>query len=110
MLVKSKLIEQLAKKQPFIAVEEVHHLVNIVLETMAKTLCQGGRIEIRGFGTFAIRYHQARRARNPKTGQQFMTEPSYGIHFKVGKALRERVQTSRLQMLSSTEATDGSNE
>ncbi len=98
MTVKSQLIGQLAKKQPFIAVEEVHNLVNIVLETMIKTLCRGGRIEIRGFGSFAIRYHQARPARNPKTGEQLVTEPYDGVHFKPGKLLRERIAQSRTQV------------
>jgi len=49
MLVKSKLIEQLAKKQPFIAVEEVYNLVNILLETMTKTLCQVARLSHKTF-------------------------------------------------------------
>ena len=113
MIVKSQLIERLAKKQPFISLEEVHNLVNLVLETTTDTLRQGGRIEMRGFGAFSIRYHQARQARNPKTGEQLVTEPYDGVHFKPGKLLRERIAQARTQVeiqspLSTTDI-DGEN-
>ncbi len=74
MIVKSQLIEQLAKKQPFIEGTEVSSLVNLLLDTMTDALHQGGRIEVRGFGSFSLRIHKARKARNPKTGEKIVTQ------------------------------------
>ena len=95
MIVKSQLIEQLAKKQPFIEDTEVSSLVNLLLDTMTDALHQGGRIEVRGFGSFSLRIHKARKARNPKTGEKIVTEPHYIVHFKVGSTLRARLNQSR---------------
>ena len=58
---------------------------------MSATLSQGGRIEIRGFGSFALTYRSARLGRNPRTGGRVEVPAKYVAHFKAGKELRERV-------------------
>ena len=97
MIVKSQLIEQLAKKHATLTVPEIADMVQRMLTTMETTLCQGNRIEIRNFGSFSIRYHAVRRARNPKTGEKLMAKPRRGIHFKPGKWMRERINHARQQ-------------
>ena len=62
---------------------------------MSETLSSGGRIEIRGFGSFSLHHRTARKGRNPKTGDQVSLPPKFVPHFKPGKELRERVNTSR---------------
>ena len=54
-------------------------------------LLSGQRVEVRGFGSFVLRLRAARSVRNPKTGAVAHQKPSYVLHFKPGKALRERV-------------------
>ena len=66
-----------------------------MLAHMAEHLASGGRIEIRGFGSFSLRHHRARRARNPRTGAPVARPARYVVHFKPGRALRERVDTRR---------------
>jgi len=58
---------------------------------MSTMLSRGGRIEIRGFGSFALNYRPPRRGRNPKTGDKVKVSAKYSPHFKAGKELRERV-------------------
>jgi integration host factor subunit beta len=58
---------------------------------MTSYLSQNKRIEIRGFGSLCLHYHQPREARNPKTGEKVKTMGRYYTHFKPGKELRERV-------------------
>jgi integration host factor subunit beta len=58
---------------------------------MSATLAKGGRIEIRGFGSFALNYRPPRLGRNPKSGDKVQVPAKYVPHFKAGKELRERV-------------------
>ena len=69
--------------------------VNLILESMSTSMVNGERIEIRGFGSFSVRYRRPRNAHNPKTGEKVIAEGKNTAHFKPGKALRARVETSR---------------
>ena len=51
----------------------------------------GGRIEIRGFGSFVMREYGTYTGRNPKTGEEVSIKPKRLPFFKVGKELRERI-------------------
>ena len=93
-LTRSLLIEKLAAKKSQISVKNIENGVKILLDTMADRLSQGGRIEIRGFGSFSLNYHKPRVGRNPKTGHPVELEGKYVPHFKPGKELRERVNAS----------------
>ncbi len=88
---KSDLIERLTEKQPQFTSKDVELIVKSLLEEMSKTLEAGGRIEIRGFGSFSLHYRESRVGRNPKTGEKVDLSGKYVPHFKPGKELRERV-------------------
>jgi integration host factor subunit beta len=66
-------------------------MVNAIFDAMTTSLEKGGRIEIRGFGSFGINHRPARTGRNPKTGQQVQVPEKYAPHFRPGRELRERV-------------------
>jgi integration host factor subunit beta len=70
-------------------------VVITILDQMSEALAQGGRIEIRGFGSFESRQRNPRKARNPKTGETLQTKAKRSVHFKPGKELRERVDASK---------------
>lgn len=93
-MVKSELINLIAEKLNTLPVKDVEVGVNQVLDCMGNELCKGGRIEIRGFGSFSLHYRPARNAHNPKTGEKVATIPKYTPHFKPGKELRQRVNAS----------------
>lgn len=90
-MLKSDLIETISHQLPTLSREDCAKSINLILELMSQSLSQNGRIEIRGFGSFNVRYHQPREARNPKTGLKVKTSGKYYAHFKPGKELRERV-------------------
>ena len=94
-MTKSELIDSLAHKLDRFSHREVDQAVNLILETMMDHLGQGGRIEIRGFGSFSLHKREARIGRNPKTGEKVALPPKQVPHFKPGKALREQVNASR---------------
>ncbi len=68
--------------------------VDLILNKMTQTLASGNRIEIRGFGSFALNYRPPRAGRNPKTGQRVDISAKYVPHFKAGKELRNRVDVA----------------
>ena len=94
-MTKSELIEALAKKQSHLAYKDVELAVKSLLEQMSQALATGQRIEIRGFGSFSLHHRPPRVGRNPKTGESVTLPGKYVPHFKPGKELRERVDSSK---------------
>lgn len=90
-MTKSELIERLSQKQNYLSPKDVEFAVKSLIEEMAQTLAQGGRIEVRGFGSFSLHFRPPRMGRNPKTGDAVPLTGKYVPHFKPGKELRERV-------------------
>lgn len=93
-MTRSELVNALAARQGHLPVTDVDLAVRSLLETMAEALASGRRIEIRGFGSFALRYRPPRLARNPKSGAVVPVAEKHVPHFKPGKDLRDRVQNS----------------
>lgn len=94
-MTKSEIIDILTRKQSHLSSKDVELSVKMLLESMSETLSGGGRIEIRGFGSFSLHHRTARKGRNPKTGDQVELPPKFVPHFKPGKELRERVNAAR---------------
>ena len=90
-MTKSELIEILSAKQGHLKADDVELAVKSMLEMMSDALAQGGRIEIRGFGSFSLHFRPPRLGRNPKTGDSVALPGKHVPHFKPGKELRERV-------------------
>ena len=90
-MTKSELIHRIAEKQSQIVERDVELAVKTMLDQMAECLAGGGRIEIRGFGSFTLRFRRARVGRNPKTGTPVSLPARYAPNFKPGMRLRERV-------------------
>ena len=70
-------------------------IVDTLFDGMKESLGKGGRIEIRGFGSFVVRKYEAYTGRNPKTGKSIKVSPKKLPFFKVGKELKERVDRKR---------------
>jgi len=90
-MTKSELIARLAERNPRLVARDADEAVNTMLEAMTDALAGGQRIEIRGFGSFALNYRPPRVGRNPKSGDRVQVPAKYVPHFKAGKELRERV-------------------
>lgn len=94
-MTKSELIAKLAAHFPQLVASDAELAVKMILDAMAKSLSQGQRIEIRGFGSFGLNYRPPRTGRNPKSGERVQVPAKYVPHFKAGKELRERVDLAR---------------
>jgi len=89
-MTRSDLIEKLAiEKNISNAVAE--KIVTEIFKSMADVLISGGRVEIRGFGSFEVREYDGYTARNPKTGVQIEVKSKKSPFFKTGKDLKDRI-------------------
>ncbi|MFZ1545941.1 MAG: integration host factor subunit beta [Candidatus Nitrotoga sp.] len=88
---RSELIDRIANRFPQLQLKDAEYGVRVILDALSNALSKGDRIEIRGFGSFALNYRPPRTGRNPKTGSKVLVPAKYVPHFKAGKELKERV-------------------
>ena len=91
---KKELIEIIANQQDQLPYKDIELSVKTIIESMIDSLTKGKRIEMRGFGSFSLRYRKSRIGRNPKSGESVNIDERYVPHFKPGKDLKERVKTN----------------
>ena len=92
---RSQLIARLVKRSEALSHGDVRAAVKMMIEHLVAHLGGGGRIEIRGFGAFSVRPRRGWLGRNPGTGTPVERPATHAVHFRAGKALRERVNAGR---------------
>lgn len=90
-MTRSELIEAMARRFPQLVKADAELAVAEILGAVGSALCSGGRVEIRGFGSFNLNYRPPRIGRNPKTGETVSVPAKWTPHFKAGKELRDRL-------------------
>ena len=91
-MTKAELIEEVAQLAS-LTKKETELIVNTVFDNITEALSKGDKVELRGFGSFRIRHRNSRKGRNPKTGHAVSVPEKRVPFFKVGKRLRELVNT-----------------
>lgn len=90
-MVRSELVARLAAAMPHLRRRESELVVDTLLEAIVEALAQGRRVELRGFGAFALRARAGRIGRNPRTGEPVAVAAKCVAHFRAGKELRARL-------------------
>ena len=85
---KSELVKALAD-QANISLDEATLVGNTFVDSMQDSLLEGGRVEIRGFGSFKVKEYGSYAGRNPRTGEKVAVEPKRLPFFRAGKELKE---------------------
>ncbi len=62
-----------------------------LLDSIASTLSQGGKVTLVGFGTYSVSHRKARTGRNPQTGATIQIAAKNVPKFSAGKALKDAV-------------------
>src|SRR5262245_11939626 len=93
-MTKAELIDEVSKLSN-LTKKETETIVNTIFDNITDALAQGDKVELRGFGSFRIRRRNSRKGRNPKTGSSVSVPEKRVPFFKVGKRLRELVNTYR---------------
>ena len=87
---KSDLISALSAKED-LSENNAFGIINLIFDGFTDTLKKGGRIEIRGFGSFSVRDYGSYTGRNPRTSQKVQAGTKKLPFFKTGKELKMRV-------------------
>ncbi len=90
LMKKADLVDVVAQ-QKNLPRQQVEITIDALIEAVAEGLAKGERIDLRGFGAFAVRESAARTGRNPQTGAPIQIEARRVPTFKAGKELRDRV-------------------
>lgn len=90
-MIRSELLAALARENPELRMEEIEKVVSVFFDEMAQRLARGGRVELRGFGAFSTRERDARKGRNPRTGEAVDVPGKRVPYFKPGKEMRARL-------------------
>ncbi len=90
-MTKSELVQRLATLNPHLMQRDAESIVSTIFDRIGQSLTDGGRVELRGFGTFFVKQRDARTGRNPRTGETVSIEEKFVPFFKTGKQLRERL-------------------
>ncbi len=91
-MTKSQLINEIYKKQNSdFTKPQVTIAADTIFDSIKNSLAKGERVEIRNFGNFNLRKREARKARNPKTGEVADVAAKSVPFFKAGKELKEIV-------------------
>ena len=94
-MIESELIARIAARNPHLTAQKCEAVVRTILGVISKALVQGDRVELRDFGSFSVRAHDARAARNPRTGKVVAVPARAHIHFKPGKGMQARLNLDR---------------
>ncbi len=96
-MTKAEIVEQIYERVGF-SKKEAAELVERVFEIMKETLAEGEKVKISGFGNFVVREKNARKGRNPQTGQEILLDARRVLTFKPSLVLKN--------VLNETEVTD----
>ncbi|PIR24623.1 MAG: integration host factor subunit beta [Deltaproteobacteria bacterium CG_4_10_14_0_2_um_filter_43_8] len=91
-MTKSELVLLISEKAR-ITKKRAEDAINLIFDSMTKVMARGGRIEIRGLGSFMVKEYGGYKGRNPRTGESIHVKPKRLPFFKVGKELKERVDS-----------------
>ncbi len=85
---KSELVKALAEKSD-ISTEDASVVLSTVIDSMKDVLGKGGRVEIRGFGSFKVKEYGTYAGRNPRTGENVQVQPKRLPFFRAAKELKD---------------------
>ena len=83
----------LLKDETDLSRKDAERVTEIFFGKIEDTLIEGERVEIRGFGSFTVNNYKPYVGRNPKTGEQIRVPAKKLPFFKVGKELKDRVDS-----------------
>ena len=89
---KADLVKSMAEKSSLTRID-AEKALNAFVESVEEALAQGDKIQLVGFGSFEVRERAERKGRNPQTKAEITIKASKAPIFKVGKALKDMVNT-----------------
>ncbi len=66
-------------------------IIQLFIDEVITELARGNRLELRDFGVFEVKVRKARKARNPKTGDEVRVPEKRVVTIKPGKKMKEEI-------------------
>ena len=89
--VKSQILDQLVNTYPNFLRRDLEKVLNLVLNEIIKAVAKGKNVQIRGFGSFKIKYLKSRIGRNPNDGSRVKIPAKQRVHWKISKELFQKL-------------------
>ncbi len=89
-MTKADLVEEIAKEIG-ISKKDTSVIVNLIIENVSRALAEGGKVELRGFGSFKVKSRNPRKARNPRTGESVDVPAKLVPYFKASNELKAKI-------------------
>ncbi len=90
MTTKREIVKSIADKTA-LTQSQTGEVVQLTLEAIAEAIVSEGRMELRNFGVFEVKWRKARKARDPRTGETMAVPARNVIVFRPGRALEEQL-------------------
>ena len=71
---------------------ESQNIIELIFDTVKETLVEGESVKVSGFGTFNVKKKNARRGRNPKTGEELQITPRRVITFRASNHFKDLIE------------------
>jgi integration host factor subunit alpha len=84
---KADIVENIYERVGF-SKKESAELVERVFDIIKETLARGEKVKISGFGNFVVREKNARKGRNPQTGEEIRLDARRVLTFKPSLVLK----------------------
>ena len=81
-MIRSELVRAVSADNPDLPLSTIEAAVSCLFEEIQNRLVEGGRVELRGLGTFSTRAREKRVGRNPRTGEPVQVNAKRALHFR----------------------------
>ena len=92
---KSDLVNSIADSVEGLTRRQAAEAFEAVVGAIAGALKAGDNVRVPGLGSFSVSERAARKGRNPATGESITIKASKNVRFKIGKELREAINTKK---------------
>lgn len=99
-MTREDLIKRLTDANPNLSRANAKRVVHLIFDTLAAKLVDGGKIELRGFGSFFTNQHEGRVGHDPRTGGRISVPTRRLARFKVSKALVRELSASKSPLVT----------
>ena len=90
-----KEIARLVYTNTKLSLVESQEAVQATFDAISKLLVKYGRVELRGFGVFSVQKRSARKAHNPRTGEEVLVPEHETVVFKPSKLMKAEILERR---------------
>ena len=87
-MIKSNLVKRISEKVKSLSEPDIKEGVDLLIDFLSESLKSKNRIEVRGFGTFSIRFRKQYLARDPRNGMSIAANENHHIYFRASKILK----------------------